>query len=629
MKVLTLLLLPILSRALIKDSNEYDFVVIGGGPAGLAVASRLSENPRLTVVLLEAGPNAEGLPEVIVPGLAGSGQSSTTLNWAYETTSQLNMNGRTTIVRAGKVLGGGTAINTMLFPRAGKSQYDAWAQINNDPSWSWDALLPFFKRSETVVPPTAEQIQEGDITFDAAVHGTEGRVHVGYPNFFFPQSKLWREAALRAGLTGDKDLSSGDPKGVGVTVESINVANYTRCSAVCAYYTPFSSRPNLHVITNATASRIIWDDSHHSQGLNERAKSLRAVGVEYFVSGSQQKKSISVLREVVVSAGTIGTPKILELSGVGNASILTAAGVKPMLNLPSIGENFADHVHSLVSAFTNASLTFGLLGNPEFLAEQMDLWSSNRTGILSSIPGSLGLVAPLNIFNETRLRSLVSAARENIPFYADAFANGNPLLARGIREQHRIVLGLYEKDDTLPLEISLFPGYAGRTPASQRPPRNFTTVMSVLYSPLSRGRIHITSSNASVPPSVDPAYYSHPLDTITHAAGIRLARKTLVGHPMDSIFLGEFEPGVDVQSEEEIISALKNLAFSDSHPTGSMSMMPRELGGVVDTKLKIYGTDNVRVADASIIPIPIGAHISSTVYMIGEKAADIIQKDIK
>ncbi|KAL4259843.1 GMC oxidoreductase family protein [Pleurotus pulmonarius] len=561
-------------RGSIATSPTYDYVIIGGGTAGLAVANRLSEDPSVTVLVIEAGPNAEHLPEVFIPGLFGSGQALTTLNWGYATTPQPALNNRSLVINAGKVLGGSTTINAMLFPRAGRAQYDAWAELNRDASWGWDALLPFFRRSERVTPPDAFQINEGGITYDPEVHGSgeDGRVKVGYPNIFFEQSTLWRQAAVAAGFPGEKDLASGDPHGVGVSPESIDVTNYTRCSAACAYYTPFASRPNLNVITNATVTRIVWVTPSPGSHSGKGQKNLRAAAVEFLRAGSNRTESVTVGREVVVSAGTIGTPKVFELSGIGNSSILRGAGVTPILDLPSVGENLADHVHSYVSAFTNASLTFdALLADPNAITEQLSLWTTNHTGLLTSFPGSLGLPGPSNIFNNTGdLPALLREAKDNLDHFAHLFANGNPQLEKGIRAQH---------------EISI------RTP-----------------------------------PEVDPAYYTHPVDAATHAAGINLARKTLTTPPMDSIYLGEFEPGSDVTSPQEISDVLRAaIVASDNHVTGTMAMMPKDLGGVVDTKLLVYGIDNVRVADASIIPIPVSAHTSSTVYMIGERAADIIK----
>ncbi|KAF4605906.1 hypothetical protein EYR40_004698 [Pleurotus pulmonarius] len=576
-------------RGSIATSPTYDYVIIGGGTAGLAVANRLSEDPSVTVLVIEAGPNAEHLPEVFIPGLFGSGKALTTLNWGYATTPQPALNNRSLVINAGKVLGGSTTINAMLFPRAGRAQYDAWAELNRDASWGWDALLPFFRRSERVTPPDAFQINEGGITYDPEVHGSgeDGRVKVGYPNIFFEQSTLWRQAAVAAGFPGEKDLASGDPHGVGVSPESIDVTNYTRCSAACAYYTPFASRPNLNVITNATVTRIVWVTPSPGSHSGKGQKNLRAAAVEFLRAGSNRTESVTVGREVVVSAGTIGTPKVFELSGIGNSR-----------------------------------LTFdALLADPNAITEQLSLWTNNHTGLLTSFPGSLGLPGPSNIFNNTGdLPALLREAKDNLDHFAHLFANGNPQLEKGIRAQHEIVLRSYADDVALPLENSLFPGYAGA--ATNRPSRNYTTIMNVLYAPLSRGRTHITSSDSRTPPEVDPAYYTHPVDAATHAAGINLARKTLTTPPMDSIYLGEFEPGSDVTSPQDISDVLRAaIVASDNHVTGTMAMMPKDLGGVVDTKLLVYGIDNVRVADASIIPTPVSAHTSSTVYMIGERVS--------
>ncbi|KAK7451165.1 hypothetical protein VKT23_012496 [Stygiomarasmius scandens] len=594
----------------------YDYVVLGGGTAGLVVANRLSEDSSKEVLVLEAGPNAENLQEVFVPGLIGAGQAFTTLNWAYNTVPQEHLNNRTLTLNAGKALGGSTVINSMVFTRAEKQQYDAWGILNNDSSWTWDSLLPYFRKSEIFTPPNDFQRENG-ANFVPSAHGfneLDGRVKAGFPNYFFQQWKLWRQTSMNLGFAASPDLTNGLPHAVGVAAASIDPKNNTRCSAACAYYSPYADRPNLTVLTNATVTRIIWANRAASCGLTASA-------VEYIDAENRTiTVSINPGGEVILSAGTIGSPKILELSGVGNSSILAAAGVAPVLNLPSVGENFADHVHSWANAFTNASVTEDLLTlNPDFAQQQLDLWFENRTGLYSSASRSLGIAAPSDVINMTKFKYLLDESEEQRNLFADRFSNGNPLLAKGIKAQHKLALALYRQNKNLPLEMNLSPGYSGPTSFDDRPRRTYNTIHSVLYSPLSRGRTHISSSNPLAPPVLDPAYWAHPLDVAIHVGGIKLARKMLTTFPMSSVYQGEFEPGIDKVTDDEIENWLRSVVKSDTHEIGSMSMLPQELGGVVDTKLKIYGTENVRVADASIIPFPISAHLSSSVYMIGEK----------
>ncbi|KAK7457791.1 hypothetical protein VKT23_010130 [Stygiomarasmius scandens] len=581
---------------------SYDYIVIGGGTGGLTVASRLAENKTTQVLVLEAGPNAENLQEVFVPGLIGMGQAFTTLNWGYKTVPQTHLNNRVLSMRAGKALGGSTVINSMIFPRAEKAQYDAWGVLNKDRSWTWDALLPYFKKSEIFSPPNEFQAGNG-AEFIPEFHGfneEEGRVKVGFPNIFFEQAKLWRETSERLGFPVSPDLSDGSPHAVGVSPASIDAANNTRCSATCAYYTPFADEPNFTVLTNTTVTRIIWDESGKGGG-------LVASAVEYIDFKNQTKSvDLSPRGEVIISAGTIGSPKVLELSGIGNSSILRAAGIDPVLELPSVGENLAGGCSVITKKKylcvfrTQTTSTAGRARSQiaAFSQEQLKLWFENRTGLYSDAARSLGITAPSNILNRSTLNFLIADAERNLNYFAEKFSNGNPQLMKGIEAQHRIALELYRQDRNLPLEMSLNPGYSGPTAFDNRPRRKFTSIHSVLYNPLSRGRTHISSSDPLTPPLIDPAYWSHPLDTAAHVSGIKLARKMLTTQPLSSVYEGEFEPGSERQTDEEIEEWLKEFIVSDTHEIGSMAMLPKGLGGVVDTELKIYGTRNVRVVDS-------------------------------
>ncbi|KAJ3566881.1 hypothetical protein NP233_g6722 [Leucocoprinus birnbaumii] len=575
--------------------SAYDYIIVGGGNGGLVVASRLSEEPNVNVLVLEAGKWVEDLPEVYIPGMIGAGQAFTTLNWAYQTLPQKNMDGRNFSISAGKALGGSTIINSMIMTRATRAQYNALGELNNSTAWTWDALLPFFKESEIITLPNSYQASHG-ASFDQSVRGptssnntNQGRVKVGFPNFFFPQSDMFARALISTddgglGFQRAVDLCDGDVQShVGVNSNALDASNNTRCSSVCGFITPFiDQRPNLHIVTGAMVSRIEW--------ANEKKNGLLiARRVEYFLDGNPEPQYAEVNAddggEVILSAGTIGTPKVMELSGVGNSSYLKSVGVSPVLDLPSVGENLADHIHSWASAVTNASITKDVLAsNGNFQQEQLALWEKNRTGLYSAAPRTIGLAGTTDLLPRDRITPLLTEARRDLDRYATEFANGNDALRKGIKAQHQIVLSLYEKDHEIPIELNV------------------------------------------APPAVNPAYWSHPLDRAMQTAGLQTARKVLRTPPLDSILVEEFEPGPAVgESDEKVEAYLRTVAASDSHEVGTMAMMPQEFGGVVDTRFKVYGISNARVVDASIIPMPLSAHLMSTTYMLGEKAATLIR----
>ena len=226
----------------------------------------------------------------------------------------------------------------------------------------------------------------------------------------------------------------------------------------------------------------------------------------------------------------------------------------------------------------------------------MDLWLLNRTGFFSVTLGTISLVAPSDILTKSELDTIVAETRRNLTQTAAEFSNGNPALARGIQAQIEQSLALYESDIQLPLELNFASGYSGPTPANERPAnRTYSSINVVLYAPLSRGRTHIISSSPADAPALNPNYHAHPMDRAVHIAGMKLARRMLIAPPLNESFISEFEPGAEKVTDEEILAWMRTAIAPDQHETGTAAMLPKELGGVVDTKLKVYGTANVRV----------------------------------
>ncbi|OBZ80856.1 Glucose oxidase, partial [Choanephora cucurbitarum] len=400
-----------------------------------------------------------------------------------------------------------------------------------------------------------------------------------------------------------------------------------RTDAYAGYIAPFGSRNNLFVLSNHTVSRVEFK--------KQKSGSLTATGVEWYPTGSKDKKqTLKARMEVILSAGAIGSPKLLEVSGIGNKDILAAAGVKPLINLPGVGSNLQDHVHGVVVSTTNITgYTTDSVFNNDNLAEEMKKeYVNNKTGVWTTTPNNLGYPSPNQLFNGTAVlsgKNFAKKIRDYSTEYAKYYTSTNATNAKLIKKQYEIVADRYESNYLSPIEVNLTPGYGG-TGNGDIKHNKYQTVNHVLIAPLSRGHTHINSTDIEEPVIINPQYYTHPLDLELHTASFKLARK-IISAPsgLGQLNSGEVEPGMNVTSDEDIKTWLAGNVRSDWHPVGTCAMLPEDLGGVVNAKLRVYGTSNLRVVDASIIPLEVSSHLMQPTYGIAEKAADIIKADRK
>ncbi|KAK1232535.1 hypothetical protein PQX77_004328 [Marasmius sp. AFHP31] len=575
-------------------ADSYDYVIVGGGQSGLALAARLTEDSSTTVLVIEAGDNGDGARQRI------DTPSSTYLNsitgtqwdWQYTTLPEASTNNRTIWWPRGKVLGGTSAMNAMYMVRPSKIEVDAWADLSGDASrWNWDSLYAAMKKSESFTPPNNDLRAIAKPQWDESSHGTDGPIHTSYPPFAFTQSGQFLDAMNNIGIWNNPDSMSGKNWGAWTTGTFINPSNWTRSYSRTGYIDPLGQRTNLNIITNSTATRILFASESDST----------ATGVEYARTKDAAKQSIKATREVIISSGAIGTPHLLLVSGIGPKSVLDGAGVKVQVDLPGVGQHLQDHLTNSVTWNTTSDTATALyssgLRTPEFLGHV-------NSG-----------VAYLNA-------SYLFGNAQN--FQKQVEEQYSSSLSKALLSQDSTIIEGYKARYDV-ISKTIIPSQVGLVELLLNMMGNKTISVGVaLQHPLSQGRLYINSSSIFDRPLIQANYLAHPADVVMLREGLKVARRLGSVAPFNNTLLNELSPGANVNSDEEWDKWIADSTWTQFHPGCTVSMLPQKQGGVVDSSLKVYGTNNVRVVDGSVFPFLFSAHLGAPTYGIAEIGATVV-----
>ncbi|RMZ74444.1 choline dehydrogenase [Pyrenophora seminiperda CCB06] len=525
----------------------------------------------------------------------------------HDITSEYDVGtGATHPVWVGNVVGGGSVVNGMAFDRASAADYDAWESLGNT-GWNYNNLLPYFKKSTTFTPPTANNIKNFGTTYDASYYGTNGPIQASFPNFEYEDTKTIWAAYKAQGVPLPKEHAAGKAVGAFWIPTSLYPKTQTRSHAKNGYYDPVKTRPNLVLITGQTVNEILFSTGVFT--------GYTANGVQYKSRTDGSVNKVYATREVIMAAGSVYTPQILQLSGIGPRSVLNAAGVSVKKDMPAVGANMQDH--------PNANMYYDLQGlsfpnpfsgqNPSYNVTAWAEYDDSDSGPLTQAHGSSLAFLSLQTVTD-KWSSIVSAVKaQNVRTYLPSVYDDSALL-RGFSKQRDIIASLHASPNAAVGEFPMVP---------------FGLAISCLQRPLSRGTITLDPGNKYGNPKVQFNALQNPVDRQILIEMVKWTRNHWALPQLRKFDPFEITPGIQAQTDDEIINSLiqqSALEASFAHMSGSCSMMPESYGGCVGTDLAVYGIKGLSIADASIIPLIPATHLQSTMYAVAERAADLIKQ---
>jgi choline dehydrogenase len=539
----------------VESAGEYDYIIVGAGTAGCVLANRLTQDRKVEVLLIEAGARDDYLWIHIPVGyLHCIGNPRT--DWLFNTEPDPGLGGRALIYPRGKVLGGSSSINGMIYMRGQKEDYERWAEASGDDSWRWDAVLPLFKKSEDHYRGASD------------VHGAGGEWRVEKQRLSWKILDAFRDAAAEVGIEKVDDFNTGN--NAGSSYFEVNQRRGIRLNTAKAFLKPAGKRPNLTIMTGCHVERLVVE--HTENGTICR-------GVQF--TGGATAYRASARRETLLAAGAIGSPHILQLSGIGGAGHLQRHGVQPLVDLPGVGENLQDHLQLRMVYKVQGVKTLNTSAASWFGKAKIGIeYALLRSGPMSMAPSQLG-----------------------------AFAKSHPQQATPDLQYHVQPLSLEKFGDPL----HGFPAF---------------TASVCNLRPTARGHVRLSTHDSYAPPKITPNYLSTIEDRQTAAAALALTRRIVAAPSLARYQPQEFKPGPHYRTEEELAEAAGLIGTTIFHPVGTCKMGKQDdPQAVVDSRLRVRGVGGLRVVDASIMPFITSGNTNSPTLMIAEKAAAMIVAD--
>ncbi|KKY27482.1 putative choline dehydrogenase [Phaeomoniella chlamydospora] len=572
-------------------------------------------------------------------------------DWTLQSVPQTQLDGLPRVLNAGKGVGGGSLINGMIWNRGSQNDYNAWEALGN-PGWSWSDFLPYFMKSENYTPYHFDSVPlPFQDTFNPSIHGSSGPIHVSYPRYYWPQAENFLEALENLGIPISPEPQSGLSAGGYFLPTTLNPENQTRCDARRAYYDPVSTRPNLYLITGQKVVKVLFTNTsehnlchfnmgrgpHQSSPKRHRHKHTNqtnpsrcrsslstATAVEYSSGASGPAQTADARKEIILSAGALHTPQILQLSGIGPSSWLSNLSIPVLIDLPGVGANLQDHC-MVVTDYpyqNNSNLTVDDISfnttlyenyRAEYLASKTGPFTAKASSALA-FP-SLSQVLSGNNNSTVNSTSITTLLSELIHSPSSSLSHLPPIYSH-----HPTLLTGYLAQIS---ELSrLLPSPS--IPAYELLQDNQGALTPSLMHPLSRGTVTLSSTDPFTPPLIDPRYLTHPLDLKILLSALAFNANLLSTPPLQLLNPSPLTPYAN-----DLTDHINTNLRTEFHYSFTCSMLPLEFGGVVDPNLRVYGTKGLRIVDSSVFAIVPGAHLMAPVYALAERAVEIILGDIE